>query len=253
MASRFPRFLPDLGNALVSTAILEGGLPVAIMGREEPDSPHESGWTLLAGTETQAEVDDDDTYVRTTLNTIAFIDPDIVPFVTAAPGTLVTRSAPGAPLRVVEGPREPPDVVFQPPVAAGRLELGSDWLAESPGDFMRRIDHGDLVLFRNGLAIWIAVGTAPAPFDIDAELERVRQKRSPEATSEVVDATSTQTKLSYWLRRGDRLSLHGTCWAGPKTLRMAAVMDSDSDQADAIAFWDSLAPAQQAWSVFELL
>ncbi len=244
MSPKFPRLLPDLGYALVSTTLLEEGLPVAIMGRDEPDGEYESGWTFLAGTETEEEIDDDDTYVRTTLNTIAFIDPDIVPFVTAPPGTLITRSAPGAPLQIVEGPNEPPDVVFELPVGPGRVKLGPDWVAVSPGDFLRRIDHGDLVLWRDGLAIWIAVGTADMAFDIDEEVARVRARRHPSAMGESLVTTSRHTKLSYWLKRGEQLSLHGTCWAGFQSIRVAMVVDSEVDQTDAVAFWDSLAPAR---------
>ena len=52
------------------------------------------------------------------------------------------------------------------------------------------------------------------------------------------------TKISYWLQRDDQLSLHGTCWAGVERLRVAIVVDSEHDQADALAFWDSVKPSR---------
>lgn len=244
MSPKYPRILPDLGYAQVSITILEQGVPVGIMGRDEPDGEYESGWTFLAGTETAEEVDDEDTYVRTSLNTIAFMDPDIVPFVTGPPGTLVVRKVPGAPLRVVEGPKQAPEVVFDLPVGPGRVQLGPNWAAVSPDDLLRRVDHGSLVLWRDGLSIWIAVGTAEEPWEVAQEVERVRQRRSPDATAESLTTSGGVTKLVYWLTREGQLSLHGVAWAGAECLRAAITIDSDRDQVDAFAFWDSVVPGR---------
>ena len=68
------------GYSLVSNQILEEGLPIRFMYREEPLDEEDSGWRVLSGREDQEYLDDSDNSKFIGVNTMANMDQSIIPY-----------------------------------------------------------------------------------------------------------------------------------------------------------------------------
>lgn len=75
-----PQCIKPMGFCIVSNKITLEGAKVGYMYREEGDKENDSGWRLLAGTETQEYADDEDNGKIFDLNIIANHDPAIIPY-----------------------------------------------------------------------------------------------------------------------------------------------------------------------------
>jgi hypothetical protein len=93
-----------LGACFATDLITCDGQRVGYMYREAPDNDIDSGWRFLAGTESDAYMDDADNHAVYDVNTIANYDPEIVPFLEADEGTAFARGEDGKFVEV-----EPPD------------------------------------------------------------------------------------------------------------------------------------------------
>ena len=82
---------PGRGSCMASDRITVDGFPVCYMYREAHDEPHSSGWMFFAGDETQEYADDPDNFDLYDVNTIANIDPDIIPYLDAPVETAFAR------------------------------------------------------------------------------------------------------------------------------------------------------------------
>lgn len=82
---------PGRGSCMASDRITVDGFPVCYMYREAQDVSHSSGWMFFAGDETQEYADDPDHLGLYDVNTIANIDPDIIPYLDAPFGTAFAR------------------------------------------------------------------------------------------------------------------------------------------------------------------
>jgi hypothetical protein len=72
--------------AIASKRVAEQGRKVRFMYREDPRLPGDSGWKFFSGDEPQEYVDDPDNVGEYPLETIARIDPSVVPLLeTPAP------------------------------------------------------------------------------------------------------------------------------------------------------------------------
>jgi len=75
--------------------VMQDGMPVGFMYREEPDSPQDSGWRFFAGHETQEYVDDAE---NTQIYPVAFVAqacPEIIPYLLEEPGVELERQGDG--------------------------------------------------------------------------------------------------------------------------------------------------------------
>lgn len=75
------KLIPKMGGCMASDKITVDGHRVGYMYRSEPETGCKSGWTFMAGTETQEYADDPDNWALYEVNTIANYDPDIIPYV----------------------------------------------------------------------------------------------------------------------------------------------------------------------------
>lgn len=75
-----PNRIKPMGFCIVSNKITLEGAKVGYMYREEGDGENDSGWRILAGTETQEYVDDEENGKIFDLNIIANHDPAIIPY-----------------------------------------------------------------------------------------------------------------------------------------------------------------------------
>ena len=86
---------PRRGSCVASDRITVGGERVGFMYREEPRDKIDSGWTFLAGTESQEYLDDPHNLEIYDVNTIANYDADIVPLLDSPVGSAFERSEAG--------------------------------------------------------------------------------------------------------------------------------------------------------------
>lgn len=75
-----------LGTCIATDKIAVQGLPVRFMYREDPISKTDSGWRFLAGTETDAYMENANNQGAFDVNIIANIDPSIVPLLASPVG-----------------------------------------------------------------------------------------------------------------------------------------------------------------------
>jgi hypothetical protein len=86
------------GGCVATDRITVDGELVGYMVRDEPSNPYDSGWSFMAGTESQAYMDNPANSGVYDVNTIANYDPAIVPFLEAPVGSRFVRWPLGAPL-----------------------------------------------------------------------------------------------------------------------------------------------------------
>ncbi|HIV71782.1 MAG TPA: DUF2185 domain-containing protein [Candidatus Aquabacterium excrementipullorum] len=75
-----------LGTCIVTDKITVQGLPVRFMYREGPIGGTDSGWRFLAGTESDAYMENANNQGAFDVNIVANIDPSIIPFLNAPVG-----------------------------------------------------------------------------------------------------------------------------------------------------------------------
>ena len=80
------------GYSIVSNQILEDGLPIQFMYREEPIDEEDSGWRFLSGREDQEYLDDADNSKFIGVNTVANLDETIIPYLRYPKGSELERS-----------------------------------------------------------------------------------------------------------------------------------------------------------------
>jgi len=75
------------GYSIVSKQILEDGLPILFMYRENPIDEEDTGWRFLSGQEGQDYLDDADNSKFIGVNTMANMDKSIIPYLRKPIGT----------------------------------------------------------------------------------------------------------------------------------------------------------------------
>jgi len=83
------------GGAIASDRITVDGRPVGYMYRIAPQNPQDSGWSFLAGDESDAYLDDPANFAIYDVNTIANYDPEIIASLEAPIGSAFIRGAIG--------------------------------------------------------------------------------------------------------------------------------------------------------------
>lgn len=83
-----PLYPESAGGGMVTDRIAVEGLPVRFMFREKPVDEADSGWTFCSGIhETDAYMNDPRNHSVMSLNTIANMDPSIIPYLDAPFGS----------------------------------------------------------------------------------------------------------------------------------------------------------------------
>lgn len=83
------------GGSIATDRITVDGRPVGYMYRTQPHDQFDSGWTFLAGDESDSYMDDPRNHDIYDVNTVANYDPDIIPFLDAPVGTAFIRTDSG--------------------------------------------------------------------------------------------------------------------------------------------------------------
>lgn len=86
------------------------------------------------------------------------------------------------------------------PVVEGRYQMTKEWSVTLPGKFNRRIEDGDLVIWRPGMTMWVAVWGNDKNENKESRLKRMRADISPQAFDVETSNTSNVLRLSYRLK-----------------------------------------------------
>ena len=89
------------------------------------------------------------------------------------------------------------------PVVEGRFRLTREWELDLPGQFNRRMENGDMVLWRPGLTFWIAVWGPEADKTPEETLAWILEDASQDRIDEKVDRTGDLIRLTYRLQEED--------------------------------------------------
>ncbi len=149
----------------------------------------DDGWVFLAGDEDQAYLDDPANTSLSAVDEVVRRDAGIAPYLVLPEGADLVRvdgrwldAESGEPAVAPVGPPMHPGF----PVVDGRLRLTSQWSMRVSEPMNRRVDDGNLVLWRPGLtfrfgAWWVRAGETPeqrAASAISAATRRFDERRS---------------------------------------------------------------------------
>lgn len=89
------------------------------------------------------------------------------------------------------------------PVVEGRYRLTREWELDLPEPFNRRMEDGDMVLWRPGLTFWIAIWSKEEAETPEDTLAWIVEDASPDRTDEKLDDTGDVIRHTYRLQEED--------------------------------------------------
>lgn len=130
------------------------------------------------------------------------------------------------------------------PVVEGVYQLTNDWSVSLPGKFNRRIEDGDLVLWRADLTLWIAVWKNDQDLSKESRLDCIKKAMSAQAYELDLSSDATPLRFSYRLKEeGEQGTVAAFyCFAiGEKgQVEIAIYFDEEASVKDAQAILQSL-------------
>lgn len=234
------------GACIASDQILVGGAKVGYMYRERPDNEMDSGWRFLAGTESEAYMDDPANFGVYDVNTVANYDSEIVPLLEAPSGTAFARDGDGE-LSEVEPPDDDDDDDTDFPVVEGTHQLTPNWSIRLPEPFKRRIEDGELVLWRPGLTAWISAWNNQNDESIDNRVAWVREE-IPEGAFDVSEERDGDIARVCFRAPDDdadhdaQPGFYSFVIGASGHLQVAIYFDDEADAEVARSLWRGIAP-----------
>ncbi|MCY0964086.1 hypothetical protein [Parathalassolituus penaei] len=130
------------------------------------------------------------------------------------------------------------------PVIEGRYQMTKEWSVTLPEKFNRRIEDGDLVIWRPGVTLWIAAWGNDKNENADVRLKATRDDISPKAFDIQTSKTDHILRLTYRLREGNEQGAVPAyyCFAFGDTghVQMAIYLDHERDVKSAQTICGSL-------------
>ncbi|MCI0359555.1 MAG: hypothetical protein L0211_13855 [Planctomycetaceae bacterium] len=131
------------------------------------------------------------------------------------------------------------------PIVEGRHAITDTWSIDLEDRFARRIEDGDLVLWRPGITIWLAVWNNDHGKSQAERLASIKESAAPARFDECEAVTGKITRYSYRLRDknedGAVESVYGYMINDDGQLEMAVYFDDPADEANARKLVDSVA------------
>jgi hypothetical protein len=232
------------GGCVASDEITVKGRRVGFAFRDPPDRPEDSGWTFTAGDESDDYINDTENLGVYDVNTIANIDPEIIPWLFAKPGSSVGRDrVTGRFVRIDPGaPDVDPDDF---PTIEGEYAMTDTWTIHLPeGVYKRRLEDGQLVIWRPRLTAWIIAFQNDGHQSVAERARVMAGRRSPEAYDFLEEQKGAMHRFSYrLLEESDEpvaAALYGFAVGRSGHVQMAIYFDDDDELESATAMWRGL-------------
>lgn len=130
------------------------------------------------------------------------------------------------------------------PVVEGRYQMTREWSVTLPEKFNRRIEDGDLVIWRPGMTMWVAVWGNDNNESKESRLKRIQADISPQAFDVEISKTSGLLRLGYRLKEGNEQGAVPAyyCFAVGDSghVQTAIYLDNENDVKSAQAICGSL-------------
>lgn len=131
------------------------------------------------------------------------------------------------------------------PVVKGFQRLTSDWALTLPEAFNRRIQDEDLVFWRTGFTVYIAIWNNDRNETVRERLEWLRAGHSPDAFAIEEESDGDLLRMCYRLTEGGdgRVvhALYGFIIGQNSHVQMAAYFDDETELQTAKRIWRSFA------------
>lgn len=130
------------------------------------------------------------------------------------------------------------------PIVEGKYQMTEEWLITLSQPHNRRVDEGDLVLWRPGLTIWIALWGNDNNQSIDERLEAISSRSSPYAFDVNSKDKGITQAYSYRLNEMENnkvtYSYNGYILANDSHVQVSVYFDSESDLNEAKSIIESV-------------
>jgi len=232
------------GSCLATDRITVDGAPVGFLYRDPPSDDFDSGWRFMAGDESDEYLDDEGNMGVFDVNTIANYDGDILPLIEAPVGAAFERDPETGEFANAVSPVDPDDCLHPDfPVVEGEHALNAAWCIALPWKFNRRIEEGNLVLWRPGTVLYFVAWNNDNGDAIAVRFGLLRDDVPPEAFEIEEVSGDGYAALSYRLVEDGTEGLYGFVVAEEGHLQVAFHV-SDGVQMDAArALFETLRPA----------
>ena len=130
------------------------------------------------------------------------------------------------------------------PIIEGHYQMTKDWSVTLPSQFNRRIEEGQLVIWKPGFTVWTNVWNNDNSESQEERLQWIQSDPSPDAFGKITESSDGLSRYSYRLKEDsddDRVPAF-YCFAIGEDghVQMAMYFDSEGDLANAQAIWRSL-------------
>lgn len=130
------------------------------------------------------------------------------------------------------------------PVVKGRYRFNATWSVDLPGELNRRIEDGDLVLWRPGLTVFVAIWKNDRAESISDRLTWIRDDMNPASFDIVEEEFAAGRRLAYRLKEDsddDRVAaLYAFTIGEDSHVQLALYFDSEDDVELALELWRSI-------------
>ena len=130
------------------------------------------------------------------------------------------------------------------PVVEGHYQMTKDWSVALPAQFNRRLEDGNLVIWKPGFTLWTTVWNNDKAESKAERLEWIQGDSPPEAFDSIVESADGIVRYAYRLKEQSEDDCQAAfyCFAIGQDghVQMAIYFDSADDLEDAKAIWRSL-------------
>ncbi len=159
--------------------------------------------------------------------------------------TLLIESADETPSANIQAKEEDPVMRHLGfPIVEGTYKMTKDWSVVLPSQFNRRIEDGDLVIWKPGFTLWITVWNNDKSETQEERLAWIQGDSSAQAFDEITESSDGLMRYAYRLREeseDDREPAFYCFAIGSRGhVQMAIYFDAPDNIADAMSIWRSL-------------
>lgn len=130
------------------------------------------------------------------------------------------------------------------PIVEGRYQMTREWSVQLPGQFNRRFEEGELVIWKPGFTIWTAVWGNDNDESVEERIKWLKEDMSSDAFDVQYNHDRTLRRMCYRLtenRDGQTIhALYAFAVGDSGHVQMGIYLDDEMDLEDAKSIWLSL-------------